>query len=181
MSGFFSIPRKFRRLVTPVSPLVCVSLLFAVVGCDTGRKVEPEVKRPMIKESAGANRAGSMRQPMQETTARQKQLEFLHRMRAADPHFQAIDQAVMNERNEIGVVLNAYVALDDVPGIMRLIIKKMSAEFPTENLAIVAYAPSMPRTKLGTARLDNQTHRMSFSWAIRIPTPESESENVIEV
>ena len=35
---------------------------------------------------------------------RQRQVAFLHRIRQADPRYQTIDKAVLNEQNELGVV-----------------------------------------------------------------------------
>jgi len=37
---------------------------------------------------------------------RQRQGEFLHRIRQADPRYQTIDKAMLNEQNELGVILN---------------------------------------------------------------------------
>jgi len=39
----------------------------------------------------------------------------------------------------------------------------MAKEFPGQDLTVVAYAPSNPPMKIGTARLDARTRQMSYA------------------
>lgn len=92
-------------------------------------------------------------------------VRFLNQIRAADPQFQTIERAVMNEQNELGLILNRSVEMDDIPKLMRSLLKQMAAQFPGEDLTIVAYAPSNPPMKLGTGRLDARSREMTYTPA----------------
>ena len=61
---------------------------------------------------------------------RQRQLEFLHRLRQADPRYQTIEKAVLNEQNELGVILNRQVEMAAVRPLLRTILTQMAREFP---------------------------------------------------
>ena len=39
---------------------------------------------------------------------------------------------------------------------------EMAREFPGQDLTVLAYAPSNPPRKIGTARLDGRTREMSY-------------------
>jgi hypothetical protein len=39
---------------------------------------------------------------------------------------------------------------------------EMAREFPGEDLTVLAYAPSKPPRKIGTAHLDSRTREMSY-------------------
>jgi hypothetical protein len=45
---------------------------------------------------------------------RQRQVAFLHRLRQADPRYQTIEKAILNEQNELGVILNRHVDMEAV-------------------------------------------------------------------
>ena len=45
---------------------------------------------------------------------RQRQIAFLHRIRQADPRYQTIEKAILNEQNELGVILNRHVEMEAV-------------------------------------------------------------------
>jgi hypothetical protein len=94
-------------------------------------------------------------------------INFLHRLREADPQFQTIERAVINEQNELGIVLSRTVEMDDVPRLMRSMLKQMAAEFPGEDITVVAYAPSNPPMKIGTGRLDARSREMTYVPARR--------------
>jgi hypothetical protein len=92
-------------------------------------------------------------------------LRFLNALREADPQYQTIERAVMNEQNELGLILSRNVQMDDIPKLMRSILKRMASEFPGQDLTVVAYAPSNPPLKIGTARLDAQSREMTYTPA----------------
>jgi hypothetical protein len=61
---------------------------------------------------------------------RQRQLEFLNRIRQADPQFQTIQKAVLNENNELALILNRNVQMDAIAPLMRPMLTQMATEFP---------------------------------------------------
>jgi hypothetical protein len=99
----------------------------------------------------------------QDRTGRQDQLSFLQRIREADPQYQTIERALMNDRNELGVILGRNVSMDDIPALMRSLLKQMAAQFPGENLTVVAYAPANPPIAIGTAQLNAGTREMTYT------------------
>ena len=96
---------------------------------------------------------------------KQRQADFLNRIRAADPDHRTIDRAMLNEQNELGLILDRTVEMGKVPELMRTILGQMAREFPGQDLTILAYTPSNPPHKIGTARLDAQTREMNYTPA----------------
>ena len=90
-------------------------------------------------------------------------MKFLNRLRAADPEQRTIQRAVMNETNELGLILNRDVPIDKIPDLMRSMLTQMAAEFPGQNLVALAYAPTEPPRKIGTARLNAETRDMTYT------------------
>ena len=97
---------------------------------------------------------------------RQRQVAFLHRLRQADPRYQTIDKAVLNEQNELGVILNRQVEMEAVRPLMKTLLTQMAKAFPGQNLTVIAYAPSEPPMKIGTARLQARTRQMTYTPAV---------------
>ena len=93
----------------------------------------------------------------------QRQAEFLNRIRAADPQQRTIERALLNEQNELGLVLDRSVPMEKIPELMQSMLTQMAREFPRQNLTVVAYAPSEPPKKIGTARLNAETRDMTFT------------------
>jgi hypothetical protein len=96
---------------------------------------------------------------------RQRQVAFLHRLREADPRYQTIEKAVLNEDNELGVILNRHVEMDAVRPLMKTLLTQMAKAFPGQHLTVIAYAPSEPPLKIGTARLNARTRQMTYTPA----------------
>ena len=94
---------------------------------------------------------------------RQRQVAFLNEIHRADPNGRTIDRALLNEQNELGLVLDRSVEMDKIPALMRLMLTKMAAEFPGEDLTVVAYTPSNPPRKIGVAHLNSRTRDMSYT------------------
>jgi hypothetical protein len=94
---------------------------------------------------------------------RQRQVEFLNRIRAADPQQRTIERALLNEQNELGLILDRSVPMTKIPELMQNMLTQMASEFPRQNLTIVAYAPSEPPRKIGTARLNAETRDMTYT------------------
>jgi hypothetical protein len=97
---------------------------------------------------------------------RQRQVAFLHRIRQADPRYQTIDKAVLNEQNELGVILNRHVDMDTVRPLMRTLLTQMAKAFPGQDLMVIAYAPTQPPMPIGTARLNARTRQMTYTPAV---------------
>ena len=94
---------------------------------------------------------------------KQRQIAFLNRIRKADPQHQTIERAVFNEQNELGLILNRSVEMDKIPALMRSMLAQMARAFPGQDLTILAYAPSNPPRKIGTARLNARTRDMTYT------------------
>jgi hypothetical protein len=94
---------------------------------------------------------------------KQRQTAFLRRLRAADPQHQTIERAVFNEQNELGLILSRTVELDKIPPLMRSVLTQMARAFPGQDLTVLAYAPSNPPRKIGTARLNARTRDMTYT------------------
>jgi hypothetical protein len=97
---------------------------------------------------------------------RQRQVAFLHQIRQADPRYQTIEKAVLNEQNELGVILNRHVDMEAVRPLMRTLLTQMAKAFPGHNLTVIAYAPTQPPMPIGTARLHARTRQMTYTPAV---------------
>ena len=151
------ISSGFRR--TPLALLMAVGL----AAC--GPSAPPPTQRqaaPPENETRAAN-PPSIRSGDASGSQRQRQAEFLNRLRAADPQFKTIDKAVLNDQNELGLILDRSVDLDSIPALMRTMLAQMAKEFPGQDLNVSAYAPSNPPLKIGTAHLDARTREMSYT------------------
>lgn len=93
----------------------------------------------------------------------QRQLDFLNRIRSADPQQQTIERALLNEQNELGLILDRSVPMEKIPDLMRSMLTEMAREFPGQDLTVLAYAPSEPPRKIGTARLNARTRDMTYT------------------
>lgn len=94
---------------------------------------------------------------------KERQAAFLNRMRDADPQGRTIDRALLNEQNELGLILDRSVEMDKIPALMRTMLTQMAKEFPGQDLVILAYTPSNPPRKIGTARLKAATRDMTYT------------------
>ena len=142
------MPRQF--LLMAVS-LVSVLLL---ASCDVSSP--PATNAPPVEQTR-------MAQPANAHDLKQRQMEFLNRIRAADPQQQTIDRALLNEQNELGLVLDRTVEMEKIPTLMRAMLTQMAREFPNQDLTIIAYAPANPPLKMGTAHLDARTNDMTYN------------------
>jgi len=125
-----------------------------LASCDTRQSISSSNAPP-----AEQNRVP---QPDDRSNFKQRQLAFLNRIREADPQQRTIDRAMLNEQNELGIILDGNVAMDRIPDLMRMMLTEMAREFPGQDLMVLAYTPSNPPRKIGTARLDGRTREMSY-------------------
>lgn len=139
--------------------LTAASLL--ACGCDSRQdKYNPNPRgaaAPPYEIQRGQNRSQS--------PVRERQAAFLNRIRQSDPRFETIQRAVLNENNELGLILSRNVEMDSIPVLMRSMLTEMAREFPGQDLTVIAYAPTQPPMKIGTARLDAQTRQMTYTRA----------------
>ncbi len=140
-----------------LATLASISLLggsLFLAGCDA------PVSPPPVTPSEQVTRDSPRSQPL---AGRQRQMEFLNRIRRADPKGSTIERALLNEQNELGLLLNRSVPMAKIPELMRSILTQMAREFPGQDLTIIAYTPSNPPHKIGTAHLNAQTADMTYT------------------
>jgi hypothetical protein len=140
-------------------PVLALNLSLALtwVGCG------PEGTAPVPVDTGGESRSGAALNDAKSREARK--VEFLNRIRQADPQYQTVERALINENNELGLILSRQVEMDAIPKLMRSMLIEMAKEFPGEDLTVIAYAPSDPPIKLGTAHLNAQTRDMTYTPA----------------
>jgi hypothetical protein len=95
----------------------------------------------------------------------QRRADLLNRIRSADPSQATIVRALLNEKNELGLVLSRTVDLDDVPKLLRSMLAELDKSFPGQDHTAVAYTPTNPPQTIGTARLDRRTRDMTYTPA----------------
>jgi len=134
---------------------ILVASLLLLAACDAPPTPSTDVPPPDGGNSAPSSEISSVQ--------RQRQIAFLNRIRAADPDKATIDRALLNEQNELGLVLDRKVEMAKIPDLMRSILTQMAREFPGQDLTVIAYAPSTPPQKIGTARLKAQSGEMNYT------------------
>jgi hypothetical protein len=140
---------RFPGLATMI---VGGSLLF--LGACSPRS-EPSISPPQAQQSPAS-------QPITGPEFKQRQIAFLNRIRDADPQQRVIDRAMLNEQNELGLILDRSVEMNRIPDLMRTFLTQMAREFPDQDLTVIAYTPSSPPQKVGTAHLDSRTKEMNY-------------------
>jgi hypothetical protein len=133
-----------------------VGCLFLLASCDTRTSVSPPISGPTKEQQRTV-------QPESAQDFKQRQMAFLNHIRDADPQQRTIDRALLNEQNELGLILDGNVGMDRIPDLMRMILTEMAREFPDQDLTVLAYTPSDPPRKIGTARLDARTKEMTYT------------------
>jgi hypothetical protein len=133
--------------------LTCVIQLALLGACDQPNSAPP-LSQDRIQSSTPTLTTGNLKQ---------RQADFLNRVRTADRQHQTIDRAMLNEQNELGLILDRTVEMDRVPDLMRSILAQMAREFPGQDLTVLAYTPSNPPHKIGTAKFNTQTRDMTYT------------------
>ena len=128
--------------------------LLLLASCDTRQSIS-STNAPPVEQNRAA-------QPDARQDFKQQQLAFLNRIREADPQQRTIERAMLNEQNELGLILDGNVGMDRIPDLMRMMLTEMAREFPGQDLTVLAYTPSNPPRKIGTARLDGRTREMTY-------------------
>lgn len=122
----------------------------------TGRQVYQEAPPGEMRQEQSTRQSGG-------SALKQRQADFLNRIRSADPSGRTIERAVINDQNELGLILDRSVQLDDIPKLMKSMLTQMAREFPGEDLTVIAYTPSNPPQKIGTGRLDARSREMTYT------------------
>jgi len=130
------------------------SAALPLAGCDSAPRSSTSA---LSEESPRAAQSGKQQ------GLKERQIAFLNRVRAADPQMRTIERALLNEQNELGLVLDRTVEMDKIRDLMVMMLTQMAREFPGEDLTVLAYAPSNPPRKIGTARLDARTRDMTYT------------------
>ena len=141
----------FPKIATTI---LCGSFLL-VGACEKPSAPQALASPPPAEQ----NRAG---QPTSGLQFKQRQIAFLNRIRDADPQNRVIDRAMLNERNELGLILDRSVELSKIPDLMRTMLTQMAREFPGQDLTVIAYTPSTPPRKVGAAYLNSRTKEMNY-------------------
>jgi hypothetical protein len=136
-----------------------LAVALAMAACDSkpaSRQASQELPRGDVRDSRQMAGGGG-------SSMKQRQADFLNRIRSSDPQGRTIDRAVINDQNELGLILDRSVQLDDIPKLMKGMLTQMAREFPGEDLTVIAYTPSNPPRKIGTGRLDARSREMSYT------------------
>ncbi|MEP6956103.1 MAG: hypothetical protein ABI883_04705 [Chthoniobacterales bacterium] len=142
------MPQPFQ-----IGALLCASVCL-LASCDPAPP----------RAAQDTNRAAGSPLP-QSSDSKQRQVAFLNRIREADPQGRTIDRALLNEQNELGLILDRSVEMNSIAPLMKTMLTQMAGEFPGEDLTVIAYAPSNPPTKIGTAHLDARSRDMTYTPA----------------
>ena len=133
------------------SSSLILGCLLLLASCDAS----PPASAPLTEPNRAVH-------PESTQDLKQRQMAFLNRIREADPQQRTIDRALINEQNELGLILDRSVEMQKIPDLMRTMLEQMAREFPNQDLTVLAYAPSNPPQKIGTAHLDARTRAMTY-------------------
>ena len=139
--------------------LFCCAIWIGLSACDASS--------PSVSPLSGALEQRVAATQSDQNTLKQRQAAFLIRIRKADPERRTIERAVFNDRNDLGLILNRTVELDKIPALMRSMLTQMARAFPGQDLTILAYSPSNPPRKIGTAQFNARTRDMTYTPAPR--------------
>ena len=145
-----------RHLLSHLCALQVIVGTLLLSGCDRPVPPQTEAEAPRKLEVSSTPVAPQ---------DKERQMAFLNRIRDADPQGQTIQRALLNEQNELGLILGRGVEMNKIPELMKTMLTQMAKEFPGEDLTIIAYAPSSPPQKIGTARLNARTRDMTYTPA----------------
>ncbi len=143
--------RAYTAVLSVVCGLGCTGFL---AGCGPSANPPSGAAEAPQGQTVGNASAGSQRS---------RQAAFLNRIRQSDPQYQTIEKAVLNENNELGLILARNVDMESIPKLMQAMLTQMSGEFPNQDLTVIAYAPSQPPIRIGTAHLNTRTGQTIYT------------------
>jgi hypothetical protein len=144
-----------------------VAVLVATFSSGCGRQAPTRQQSQDSYAQAPAPRDISAESRRSSGSLEQRRAELLNRIRAADPQQATIERALINERNELGLILNRQANLDDVPKLVKAMLAQMENSFPNQDHTVVAYAPTNPPRTIGTGHSNARTREMTYTPASR--------------
>jgi hypothetical protein len=144
----------FSPCSTSIALFCCCAIWIGLSVCDAA---PPPASLP---SGAFEQRAAAQ---LDQGDLKQRQIVFLKQIRKADPEHRTIERALFNEQNDLGLILNRSIELDKIPALMRTMLAQMARAFPGQDLTVLAYTPSNPPRKIGTARLNARTRDMTYT------------------
>jgi hypothetical protein len=157
MAAHLSAPITQNHTVPLKSILIGILAGWLSIGCSPSNS--PETSHPT--STPEINTPDSLR--TQSPDVRQRHVAFLNKIRQADPQFNTIDKAILNEENELALILDRSVQMNSIPALMKTMLTQMAKEFPDQDLTVIAYTPSNPPKKIGTAHLNARTRDMTYT------------------
>lgn len=150
---------RYRALLSLFCVAACAGLL------STGCGPASDDSQPRGASDSPASQSSGSRAGVSQAgnSQKQRQAEFLNRIRQSDPRYQTIEKAVLNENNELGLILSRSVEMDSIPALMRTMLAQMNKEFPGQDITVIAYAPTQPPRRIGTAHLNASTRDMTYT------------------
>jgi hypothetical protein len=145
---------RYHALLSLFCVAACAGLLSTGCGPASDDSQPRDASEQPVSRSTGVGAASSQKQ---------RQADFLNRIRQSDPRYQTIEKAVLNENNELGLILSRSVEMDSIPALMRTMLAQMNKEFPGQDITVVAYAPTQPPRRIGTAHLNASTRDMTYT------------------
>lgn len=145
---------------SPARSVISTIILAVAAGCGGNESSDANSSRPSsTAPSARSAEARNLR------SVEERRAALLNRIRSSDPQKVTIERAMINERNELGLILSRQTNLDDVPRLMKAMLTQMAEDFPGQDLTVVAYSPTEPPRTIGTARLNLRTRDMTYDSA----------------
>lgn len=145
---------------SPARSVISTIILAVAAGCGGNESSDANSSRPSsTAPSARSAEAGNLR------SVEERRAALLNRIRSSDPQKVTIERAIINERNELGLILSRQTNLDDMPRLMKAMLTQMAEDFPGQDLTAVAYSPTEPPRTIGTARLNLRTRDMTYDAA----------------
>lgn len=144
---------------------LAATLAFGVTGCGKQTPARSSTADYPVTDASVPRGARSVSGSSSSAGLEQRRADLLNRIRAADPQQATVQRALLNEKNELGLILNRQTNLDDLPKLMRAMLAEMDRTFPGQDHTVVAYTPTNPPRTIGTARLNARTRDMTYTPA----------------
>jgi hypothetical protein len=143
--------------------LAAALVIVLTAGC--GRPAPTRTQSDDAANRRPATQTSTSRSTGSGTWSEERRADLLNRIRSADPKQATIERALINERNELGLIMNRQTNLDDLPKLVRTMLAEMDKVFPGEDHTVVAYTPTNPPRVIGTGRLNARTRDMTYTPA----------------
>ena len=156
------------RTVSAAVGILITALVSLLVLAGCGKA--PEATPPQAMVTPGPTKSAELDEQLKaalreagDGKLKVREAIFLNRLKKQDPAHPIIDRAMITEQNELAVVMNNGVEADKIPDVMKSVMEKMAQEFPEDDLAVVAFAPSDPPRRVGKATRNAKTKETAFT------------------